>query len=115
MNIIEQEYFKILFENLMIIIENIKKNGNCIIKIFETFTNVSAKFFCILNSLFDKIFLSKPLSSRESSSEKFIICIGFKYNDKDKNYTDIYKKMKNILGQINKNSKLKLRDIFNKY
>jgi 23S rRNA U2552 (ribose-2'-O)-methylase RlmE/FtsJ len=114
-NTLEQEYFKTLFENLMTLIENIKKNGSCIIKIFETFTNISAKFFCILNSLFDKIFVSKPLTSRDAYSEKFIVCTGFRFNDKDKNYDNIHKKIKNIISQLDRNPKLKLRDIFNKY
>jgi hypothetical protein len=114
-NTIEQEYFKTLFENLYITFKNQKKNGNCIIKMFETFTNVSAKFICMLNSLYDKVFIVKPLTSRSSSSERYAVCIGFRYNDKDKEYINIDKKIENIMNTINKNQKLKINDIFNKY
>ena len=114
-NTVEQEYFKTLFENLYSILKNQKKNGNCIIKMFETYTSVSAKFICMLNALYDKVFIVKPLTSKASSSERFIICIGFKYNDKDKEYTNIDKKIENIINIINKNQKLKIYDLFNKY
>jgi hypothetical protein len=114
-NLIEQEYFKTMFINLLNIIKYQKKNGNSIIKIFETFTNLSAKYIAILNALYDKIFIVKPLTSRNSSSEKFIICIGFKFNDKDKEYNNILKKTEAIIDLINKNPKLRICDVFTKY
>ena len=114
-NIIEQNYFLSLFKNLLETIKNQKKNGSCIIKIFETFTNISIKFISILISLYEKVFIIKPLTSRPSISEKFIVCIGFKFTDKDKEYINAYKKIEEINTLLNKNPKMKLYDIFKSY
>ena len=60
----------------------------------ETFTTTSFKFISILNALYDKVFMVKPLTSRPSNSEKYAVCIGFKYSDSDA-------KLKNILKTMN--------------
>ena len=114
-NIIEQMYYKTLFKNLLETLKNQKKNGSTIIKIFETFTNISIKCTLILSSLYEKIFIIKPLTSRQSTSEKFIICIGFKYTDKDKEYKNAYEKINNININLNKYENMKLCDIFKSY
>ena len=114
-NIIEQEYFKTIFTNLLYIIKNQKKNGNCIIKIFETFTNVTSKIFAILISIYEQIFVVKPFISRSSESERFIICMGFKYTDKDNEYNNILKKIEEINKLINDNAKMTLCNIFKTY
>lgn len=114
-NIIEQMYYTTLFKNLLETIKNQKKNGSSIIKIFETFTNISIKCIAILSSLYDKIFIIKPLTSRSSTPEKFIVCIGFKYTDTDKEYINAYKKINEINESLIKNSKMKICDIFKSY
>ena len=111
-NIIEQTYFTTLFKNLSETISTQKKNGSAIFKIFETFTNISIKIISILSALYEKVFIIKPYTSRVSTSEKFIVCIGFKYNDKDKEYITAIKKIEDIQNIMNKNPKLKLSDIF---
>jgi hypothetical protein len=114
-NIIEQTYFSNLFNNLMHTIKNQKKNGTTIIKIFETFTNISIKFISMMISLYEKVFIIKPLTSRPSSSERFIIGIGFKYNDKDKDYVNALKKIEEINKLLQDNDKMKLSNIFKSY
>ena len=114
-NIIEQIYFTTLFKNLLETLNIQKKNGSAIFKIFETFTNISIKIISILSELYEKVFVIKPHISKITTAEKFIVCIGFKYIDKDKEYTTAYKKIEDINNIINKNSKLRLCDIFKSY
>jgi 23S rRNA U2552 (ribose-2'-O)-methylase RlmE/FtsJ len=114
-NIIEQIYFTNLFTNFLYTVKNQKKNGTSIIKMFETFTNISVKFIEMMISIYDKVFIIKPLTSRPSSPERFVIGIGFKYTDKDKEYTNALKKIEDINKLLNDNSKMKLSDIFKSY
>ena len=49
--------------------------------------------------------------SKPSTSEKFIVCIGFKFSD----ISNPLKKMEKIKTIINKNNKMKICDLFNSY
>ena len=57
----------------------------------------------------------KPLTSRLSNSEKYAVCKGFKYNDKDKQFKVITTKLDNLLGELRKNTKEQINDIFANY
>lgn len=110
-NTIEQEYHIPLLKNIYESIKIQKKGGSLICKLFETYTEVSGKIICILLSLYDKVFFIKPLTSKPNTTEKYVVCIGFKLSDT----TQIIKKLDKIFYLINKNNKLKISDIFNSY
>ena len=67
-----------------------------ICKFFETYTDVSAKLISILVSLYDKVFFIKPMTSKPSISEKYIVCIGFKISDT----SSIVKKLEKINSKL---------------
>jgi len=108
-NTFEQDYFKLLLFQINNAFKYSKKNSNFIVKVFETFTNLSAKIIALLISSYEKVFIVKPLTSKPSHSEKYIVCLNFKGND-----TDI-KKIDKICDKINENSKLSILDIFTDY
>lgn len=110
-NTIEQEYHIPLFKNILNSIRIQKKGGSLVIKIFETYTDVTSKIICILISLYDKVFIIKPMTSLPSQSERYIVCYGFKLSD----VSGVLKKLENINDIIDKNSKLKLCDLFIDY
>ena len=49
-----------------------------ILKMFDTFTVLSAKMLYILSVFYKAVNICKPEKSRESNSERYIVCIGFK-------------------------------------
>jgi 23S rRNA U2552 (ribose-2'-O)-methylase RlmE/FtsJ len=110
-NTIEQEYFKEIFNNIYYSIKVQKKGGNLILKLFETYTNVSTKFISIFVSLYEKVFFIKPMTSKPSISEKYLVCIGFKSEKLD----EIIKKLEKIKNIIDANDNLKINDIFVSY
>ncbi len=105
----EQDYFKLLLVQIITGIKNQKKNGNMIIKIFETYTYVMSKFFALLISSYEKVFIIKPYTSKRDTSERFIVCHNFNISDKE------IIKLENILKTLNLNPKLKIIDIFSSY
>ena len=110
-NTIEQEYHISLLKNIFNAVKIQKKGGSLVIKVFETYTDVTAKIISILISLYDKVFFIKPMTSKPSQSEKYIVCNGFKLSD----VTGIVKKLEKIIDTIEKNPKLKLCDLFSDY
>ncbi len=96
---------------------NQKKGGHFVCKFFETFTLTSIKFLAILKIFWNKIEVIKPLTSRPSNSEKYYVCMDFKYNDNgtDKEYKEYSKKLLEILKEIHEEQKLKIVDLFSEY
>jgi 23S rRNA U2552 (ribose-2'-O)-methylase RlmE/FtsJ len=87
-NIQEQEAFRLIFGQIVGAIMNQKKGGHFVCKFFETFTLTSIKFLAILKMFWNKVEVIKPLTSRPSNSEKYYVCMDFKYNDSDKEFKD---------------------------
>jgi len=107
----EQESYDLILEELLDILNLQKKNGNMILKIYDTFTMITLKIIYIICELYDEVYIYKPLLSRNSESEKFLICKNFKYSSSDKILSVIINKIKNILKEIKSSDKF-LNDIF---
>lgn len=110
-NIQEQEALKLILAQIITALEIQAKEGNFVCKIYESFTNITSKLFSILSTFYDSIYITKPLMSRASNSEKYIVCLGFKdHKTKDKDIN----KLHNILDQmnVNINKNKNLVDIF---
>lgn len=82
-----------------------KTGGNFICKIFDTFHIETIKLLYLLNLSYEKIYLYKPRTSRNSNSEKYIVCLNYKGYDKD-----IVNKMCHSI--INDNLDIKIDKIF---
>lgn len=108
-NIQEQEAFKLILAQIIMALKIQEKGGNFVCKIYESFTKTTSKCISILTSFYKTINVTKPLMSRASNSEKYIICMDFIDNkDNDKRI----KKLDNILDQMNENKGLSIVDIF---
>ena len=84
----EGGYLNLLLMQIFNTISVQSKNGTFICKIFETYTTSMIKIIALLKSFYTKVFITKPLTSRPSISEKYIVCIGFKYVESDKEYKE---------------------------
>lgn len=115
-NVQEQEAFKLIIAQIATAFKVQKKGGSFVLKMFETFAKTSVKFVAILCDLYEHVYFVKPLTSRPSNSEKYAVCKGFKFDDKQKEYKDIEKKFDELVKSLHKNAEiknpLKLVDIF---
>ena len=82
LNYQEQEAYQLIFGEIIAALKVQAKDGNFVLKIFETYTLVTIKMIYLLTSFYDECFVFKPLFSRPSNSEKYIICKKFKYDQK---------------------------------
>ncbi len=111
----EQEAYRLIFGQILAALKVQKKGGHFVCKIFESFTRTTVKMIKILSEFYDEVELCKPYTSRPSNSEKYIICMGFKYNDSDKFYKNAIEKLEDILKESHSRQKDKLVDIFPDY
>jgi 23S rRNA U2552 (ribose-2'-O)-methylase RlmE/FtsJ len=82
-NMQEQESFKLIFGEICQALLIQEKGGKFVVKLFESFTALVCKLIIILKDFYTDVFIFKPLMSRISSSEKYLICLGYKgYNAK---------------------------------
>lgn len=109
----EVDLYNILLGEIITAINVQNKDGNLVIKIFDTFTNPTLKFICILKALYKDVFICKPLMSRGFKEERFLVCKGFKYSPKDSKLVKISEKLFDLLENINKFENI--YDIFSTY
>lgn len=74
----EIDSHKIIFNEILIAILILKNNGNFVCKIFDIFNIMTVQIIYLLNTLFNKVNIYKPSTSRSANSEKYLVCIGFK-------------------------------------
>ena len=116
-NFKEQESYILILGEIVAALSVQNKGGNFVLKMFDTFTEISVKMLYILSMFYENVYIYKPLTSLESDEEKYIVCKNFKFNQKDitkelKYLTEILEKMntdKFIDGII---SKLNVSDDF---
>lgn len=103
----EQESYVILL-NEIIQTKLLNKDGNFVLKIDESFTTTTSKLYAVLVSLFDNVYIYKPLTSNNLYTDKYVICKGYLNDDKK------IKILENMYDKITK-SKLFVVNIFSNY
>lgn len=83
-NLQEQESFKLIFGEIISAILIQEYNGHFVLKIFETYTLPMIKLLHLLCEFYEEVHIMKPLTSRKSNSEKYVICKNFKFKNADK-------------------------------
>ena len=88
----EKSSYKLILNEILIALNIQKKGGIFICKMFDLFYTSTLKLIYILYLSYEEVFFIKPLTSRPSNSEKYIICKGFKgYNKQISNILCINK------------------------
>lgn len=102
----EQEASILILGEILTALNIQEKNGSFIVKFFETFTTLSCKLILILKQFYNDVYIVKPLMSRESNSEKYVVCMGFT------GYNSQVKKLMSILDIWNKQKLTDVRYLF---
>jgi 23S rRNA U2552 (ribose-2'-O)-methylase RlmE/FtsJ len=72
---------KLLFAQVAYALCLQKYKGKFILKIFDCFMQHTIDILYILSSFYEKVYIMKPQTSRYANSEKYIVCIGFLYDN----------------------------------
>lgn len=110
-NLQEQEAFTLILGQIITALNIQEKNGSFVLKIYESFTEITIKLLCILKSFYDDLLIVKPLTSRKSNSEKYVVCMKYKGYNKDK-----IRMLEDLLDELNTVDENKhINDIFPSY
>jgi 23S rRNA U2552 (ribose-2'-O)-methylase RlmE/FtsJ len=101
-NIQEQECAILIYSEILTAINIQKKGGHFVLKVFETFTKTSLKFILLLKYFYEEVHIVKPFTSRESNSERYLVCRKFKFEEKQ--ITNLLQNMMKLLDDINSRS-----------
>jgi len=71
-----QEHYilKLLFGQVCYAIVMQKQGGHFILKVFDCFFQHTLDILALLSSLYEKVYITKPQTSRYANSEKYIVC-----------------------------------------
>ena len=72
---------KLLFAQMAYALCLQKYKGKFILKIFDCFMQHTIDIIYILSSFYEKVYIMKPNTSRYANSEKYIVCVGFLYEN----------------------------------
>jgi 23S rRNA U2552 (ribose-2'-O)-methylase RlmE/FtsJ len=72
---------KLLFAQISFALCIQKKNGCFILKIFDSFMQHTIDLLYILSSFYEKVYITKPQTSRYANSEKYIVCKKFLFSN----------------------------------
>lgn len=89
----ENNVFRLIFTQVSYALALQKKDGHFILKMFDIFSVNSLQILYLLSCFYKKVIISKPNTSRQANSEKYIVCKNFKYNDT----SQVTQKLINIL------------------
>ena len=104
----EIDNYKILLENIIKILKLQDKKGNMIIKIMDTYTIPTLKMIYLVTSFYEESYIFKPLFSRPTTEDKYLICKNYKGRD-DKKISNLEKVYNSIIKLENEY----IFDIFN--
>lgn len=82
----ENESYNFIYHEILLSLQLQKNSGNLILKIFDIFNTSTIQLIYLLYLCYDSISIIKPYTSRNTNSEKYLICQNYVY---DKNIIDL--------------------------
>ena len=73
----EHSIGQLLFAQVIYAVIMQKQGGSFILKTFDCFMQHTLDILAILSSFYEKVYITKPQTSRYANSEKYIVCKGF--------------------------------------
>jgi 23S rRNA U2552 (ribose-2'-O)-methylase RlmE/FtsJ len=74
----EQIHLKLFLAQILIAFNTQEKDGDFVLKIYDIFTTPTVDLLWLLTQKYKEVFLYKPLTSRITNSEKYVVCKGYK-------------------------------------
>ena len=97
--------FKLILSQIFFALIMQKTGGNFILKMFDIFRYKTLEIIYLLCNVYENVYIFKPNTSRIANSEKYIICINYKNNNK-KIITNIIENFDLIINNIDSISSL---------
>lgn len=86
----ENNVVRLLFAQIAFALCLQKKGGSFVLKIFDIFFESTIDLLYILSSFYEKVYITKPLTSRFANSEKYVVCKNFLYENDNSFFSYLY-------------------------
>ena len=73
----EQHISQLLFGQIAYALCMQKRGGCFVLKVFDCFMEYTLDLLALLSSFYEKVYITKPQTSRYANSEKYVVCKGF--------------------------------------
>ena len=81
----ETLHYNLILSEIVFILLTQKLGGQCVLKIFDTYTDTSVYILWLLCSCYESFDIIKPSTSRPTNAERYVVCRGFKGNKYERN------------------------------
>ena len=71
---------KLLFAQIAYAVCLQKKGGCFVLKMFDSFYKPTIEMMFLLSSMYEHVHIVKPNMSRPANSERYVVCVGYKYD-----------------------------------
>jgi 23S rRNA U2552 (ribose-2'-O)-methylase RlmE/FtsJ len=88
---------KLLFAQICYALVMQKKGGTFVLKMFDCFMEHSVDLLYILAAFYDKVYITKPQTSRYANSEKYIVCKDFLFDSSESYYPNLLKAFEKMM------------------
>lgn len=88
---------KLLYAQIAYALTLQKKDGSFVIKIFDSFMAHTIDLLFLLSSFYEKVYITKPQTSRYANSEKYIVCKKFIFRSCEDFYPYLLKTFENMV------------------
>ena len=103
----EQFHYQLIFGEIVAAMSLLRKGGDFYLKIFDINTILTAKLIYLLRVFFTDVYITKPITSRPTNSERYVYCVGYTgYNAK------YITELLGILGDIRKDENPFINELF---
>ena len=80
----EQLHYSLILHEILAMLMLSNNSTNFVLKMYDTYTKTSVDMLFLLHRIFQTVEIFKPLTSRPTNSEKYIICKNLNVKDEDK-------------------------------
>lgn len=77
----EQKILPLLFAQITYAVCIQKRGGVFVLKMFDSFSPASIDLLYLLSSMYEKVYITKPQTSRYANSERYIVCLNFLFDN----------------------------------
>jgi len=95
----ELSIHELLFAQIAYAVCMQKFGGSFVLKMFDCFFKPTADIIYILSSFYDRVHIIKPNTSRYANSEKYIVCMGFRFSNSVPYYNIFEKALEKMLSR----------------
>lgn len=81
---------RLLFAQIAYALVLQRRGGNFVLKVFDAFMCHTIDLLYLLSSMYERVYVTKPLTSRFANSEKYIVCQGFIHDSCAKFYSALH-------------------------